>query len=139
MTIQDELFHEDLHDALRHCVQAMGGVKRVGATMRPELPADQAGRWLADALNADRRETLGLAHLQMLLKMAREAGVHTGMAFLAREAGYAEPTPVEAQDQVAQLQRQFIDQASRMEALARTIERLTAPMGAARKQAGRKW
>jgi hypothetical protein len=139
MTFQDELFHEDLHDALRHCVQAMGGMKRVGATMRPELPADQAGRWLADALKADRRETLSLQHLLMLLQMARQAGVHTGMAFLSREAGYAEPVPVEPDDQVAELQRQFIDSTQRLAALARDIERLTArPAGARAANGGRR-
>lgn len=55
--MQDRLFFEDWREALRHVVAAMGGPKVVGARMRQDMKPD---------------------HLFLLLRLAREAGVHAG-------------------------------------------------------------
>lgn len=53
---QVALFHESITDAMREVILALGGLKSVASRMRPEMPADHAGRWLADCLSAERRE-----------------------------------------------------------------------------------
>lgn len=125
------LFFESTADALRAIVQVLGGFKKVGAQMRPELPADTAAKWLTDCLNPERREKLDPDQFLMLLKLGRQAGYHQAMEYFATEAGYESPRPVEPEDQYAALQREFIN-ATRLSAqLIERMERLTtAPVRA---------
>lgn len=120
---------DDLYEALAATVMAIGGFKRVGAALRPELPIEQAGRWLSDCCNPQRDHELKPAHLAMIRKLAREAGVHLLAHFEAHEAGYAEPVPVEPEDQVADLQRQFLTGAESLKAMLARIERLQPAIG----------
>lgn len=126
MAEQFPLFHEDLMEALRTCVQALGGPKKVGALLRPELPADQAGRWLADCLNPDRRDQLHPNQFLLVLREARKVGCHAAMNYLAQECGYADPQPIEPDDERAALQREFVQHSKALQALASRIERLGA-------------
>lgn len=110
MTDQLPLIVEDYLDAIRATVQALGGAKRIGSDMKPDLSVEAAGRWLSDCCNPDRRERLSPTELAYLRKRARAAGVHIMATFEMRDAGYADPTPVEPEDQRAALQRAFIQQ-----------------------------
>lgn len=121
---QPALPAESVADALRDVVRAMGGAKTVGARMRPELPADHAGRWLSDALNDNRREHLSPQQLLWLLREGRQAGAHGAMAYLCAEAGYADPLPVAPADEAAALQRAYIDSVRAQQAIADRLERL---------------
>lgn len=102
------LIVEDLPTAIRAVIQSLGGSKRAGSLLRPELPADDAGRWLRDCLDADRREKLSLEQFLLLLVEGRRVGCHVAMGFLCEQAGYAPPQPVEPAGEAAELQRQFI-------------------------------
>ena len=103
------LFHETVIDALRDVVQGLGGAKAVGAKMRPDKSADVAARWISDCLNPDRAERFDPDQVLWLLRQGRAHGCHAAMNYLAREAGYADPTPVEPEDERARLQREFIE------------------------------
>lgn len=118
---QEPLFFEDWRDALRHVVAALGGAKGVGAQMRPELKPDHAARWLNDCLNHDRRENLHVEHLLHLLLLARRAGVHVGMNYLAEECGYRAQA-VEPADERTELMRQYVEAAKIMGQIAKRIE-----------------
>jgi hypothetical protein len=120
-SFQPALFVEDIHTAFSDVVRALGGFKRVGSDLRPDKPADEAGRWLADCLNKDRRERLEYEQVLWLLKEARKVGCHTAMHFISEQSGYAAPVPVEPDDEVAELQRQFM---ASVQAQARIVERL---------------
>lgn len=124
MTDQPGLFLEDYSDALRALVMALGGYKRVGADLRPELPIEQAGRWLSDCCNPDRRDQLNPNHLALLRRKGREAGCHILATYEADAAGYAEPVPLVPSDQVADLQRKFIAAVDDQKALLAQLERL---------------
>jgi hypothetical protein len=124
VTEQFPLFHEDLTEALRTCVQALGGPKKVGALLRPELPADQAGRWIADCLNPDRRDQLHPNQLLLVLTESRKVGCHAAMRYLAFAAGYQEPAPMEPQDERAALQRQFVESVRQQNEILKRFERL---------------
>ncbi|WP_297170095.1 hypothetical protein [Thermomonas sp.] len=121
---QIPLFVESLDDAIRAAVQAMGGYKRVGADMKPELAADAAGRWLSDCVNPDRRERLTPHELAYIRRRARQAGIHILAAFEARDAGYAEPVPVEPEDERAALQRAFVESTKHLEQMLRRLQEI---------------
>ena len=124
---QEPLFFEDWRDAMRHAVAALGGAKVVAAQMRPELKPDHAARWLNDCLNADRREHLHVDHLLHLLTLARQHGVHAGMAYLADECGY-KALPVEPADERSELMRQYIEATRALGNIAKRIEATEAKL-----------
>lgn len=124
MTPQLPLFHEDVYDALRTCVQALGGYKKVGAAMRPELPISKAGEWLADCLNSARPQKLSLDQALYVLRESRAIGCHAGMYFIARDCQYSEPQPIEPDDEAADLERKFIGAVETLAPMLSRIEQL---------------
>ena len=120
---QPALFHESLTDALQDCIRALGGAKVVGHAMRPEKSIDDARRWLLDCLNPDRAERLAPDQVLWILREARKVGCHAGAAYILRECGYADPQPVEPEDERAALQREFVQMGKAMKALFARMER----------------
>lgn len=120
-TDQIPLFFESYEDAIRDTVTALRGFKVVGSKLWPAMPADDAGRKLAACLNPEKREKLDLGELQLIRRLARQAGVHILAHYEARDAGYSEPQPLNPEDEAAQLQREFI-------ASVKALERLQARM-----------
>ena len=120
---QDALFYESLADALRAVVQAMGGAKPVGSKLWPEKTPDAAARQLNDCLNESRPEKLSPEQVLWLLAAGRQVGCHAAMNYLAREAGYSDPLPVEPEDERARLQREYIEATKALQAIAGRIER----------------
>jgi hypothetical protein len=116
------MFFDDLEDALREIVRHAGGPKAVGAKLWPEIDPDKAGRRLMDCLNESRREILSPAQVMLLLRIGRQVGCHAAMNYLARECGYADPSPIEPEDEVARLQREFVEATKALGALADRIE-----------------
>lgn len=93
-------FLADVNDALKAVVVALGGPKRVGGLMRPELPAESAKDWVKHCLLPDRREKFSPEQVLWLLREARKVGFHAGMDFVASDTGYkAEPVDVQTQVQ----------------------------------------
>ena len=122
-TLQIPLFYDTYEDAIRDCVMALGGFKKVGAMLWPAMPADDAGRKLAHCLNAEKREKLDLGELALIRKAARQAGVHVLAAYEMREAGYCDPQPLSVEDEAAQLHREFIAAVKGLEAIQQRIAR----------------
>jgi len=117
------MFVDDLNDALRATINALGGMKMVGAELKPELSAIDAGKWLADCVNPEKRTRLAPDQLAYVRRKARAAGIHILAAFEMRDAGYQPPVPVEPEDERAALQREFIEMGKRMEALLSQMQR----------------
>lgn len=117
----------EINDALAECVKALGGSKQVGPCLWPEKSPDAAQRQLLDCLNDERPAHLSPAQVLLVLRFARERGVHVGMQFLCDALGYADPVPIEPKDEAAELQRQYIAAAREMGRLAERIERLSGP------------
>lgn len=122
--MQSPLFFEDVNDALRAVVAALGGMKEVGCRMRPEKGPEHAARWLADCLNPDRSEKLGPEQVLWLLSAAREAGFHDPMRWLAGAAGYQPPLPMDPTAELTDLTRQMAAQMSSLERLVGRMEHL---------------
>ena len=121
---QSALFHESINDALDACVKACGGAKKVAGKLWPEKTADAAHRLLLQCLNEDRSEKLGPDQVMFILKMARDIGFHDGMNFIARDAGYADPDPMDPEDEKTLVMREFIDAQKHMQRLADRMERV---------------
>ncbi len=127
--LQIPLFFEDLNDAIRATVLALGGFKRIGADLKPELAVDAAGRWLSDCCSADRREKLDPSQLAYIRRRARVEGVHILATFEMREAGYAEPQPITPEDEAAQLRREFVQASKAMRGLFARMDRAGLVVG----------
>lgn len=119
---------ESLNDALIECVKTCGGSKVVGLALWPAKGVEAAQRQLLACLNSERNEKLGPDELLHVLRMARERGCHAGVAFIAASLGYAEPVPIEPEDERAKLQREFIEASKHMARLADRIERVSQPI-----------
>lgn len=106
--MQQPLFHEDIYEALRTDVMALGGFKRVGAVLWPELAADKAGERLNACMDRARREKLDVEQLMLISRMAREMGSYATVFFFAEDCGFSRPTPVDPEDERSRLQKEFI-------------------------------
>lgn len=125
---QESLWHESTEDALRSLVDALGGFKKVGAMLRPTLPVDQAGRWLAQCMDASRPEKLALEDLLFLLAEGRKQGCHVAATFLMRRSGYKDPEPLDVETELQRLQRQFVEAAQSLSVIGHDIQTLSAGM-----------
>jgi hypothetical protein len=120
---QIPMFVDDLSDAIRATVNALGGMKAVGVELRPEKSAVDAGKWLADCLNTAKRDRLDPDQMAFIRRKARSAGVHILAAFEAQDAGYAPPIPIALEDEAAQLQREFIASVKALECIQNKMVR----------------
>lgn len=121
---------EDLPDALAAVVAELGGWKRVGVMLRPDLGRPEAaGQWLRDCLNPDRREHLAPAQVLTLLREARKAGYHAAKHWLDAELGYEQGAPVSPQEQAADLIATLQGIVSESRRIAERLERVSqAPL-----------
>ncbi len=121
---QVPLFVDDLNEAIRATINALGGMKAVGVELRPEKSAVDAGKWLADCLNPDKRDRLNPDQLAYIRRKARIAGCHILAAFEMQDAGYAPPVAIEPEDEKAALQRQFVEAVRQLEVLQGRLARV---------------
>lgn len=117
--------YEDIDDALTDLVNAAGGFKRVGGLLWPSLPAEDAAQRLRHALNKSRREKLSQHEIMALLRKGREIGFHNAKHFVDDAAGYSRAAPLDPKDELAVLQRLYIDSVQQQKAIADRLERLT--------------
>lgn len=126
---QVPMFFETVEDALGFVISALGGAKVVGCKLRPDLAEnspESAQRWVLECLNPDRPAFFHPSQVLVLLRLGREAGLHNAMEWICDRAGYAKPTPVEPQDEQAQLMRTFVQS---VEIQRHTLARLEALTG----------
>lgn len=114
---------ESVNDALQAAVTALGGYKKVGPSLRPELPIDQAAGWLRDCLNPARREKLAPEQVMLILRRARESGYHAAMNFVAFDTGY-KAQPVDPQTLEAELQERFIHAVEGLTSIQAQLQRM---------------
>lgn len=120
---QVPLFVEDLNEAIRATINALGGMKSVGVELRPEKSAVDAGKWLADCLNPDKRDRLAPDQLAWIRRKGRIAGCHVLAAFESLDAGYAPPVALEPEDERAALQREFVQAVKALDTIQQRMAR----------------
>ena len=128
---QEALFYESLNDALKEIMQVAGGAKSVSVLLWPEKSPDAARSRLLDCLNPDRPDKLSPDQVLLFLKIGRQKGCHAAMNYLARDAGYEDPKPVDPEDEKTKVQREFIEAQKYMSRLAARMERVGMMPGSA--------
>jgi hypothetical protein len=121
---QPQLFVETSDDAVRDTVRALGGAKFVGPLLWPAKKQDRAERDLLDCLNPNNPRELSFDEILLIGELGRARGIHILAGFVNFRLGYAPPVPVDPEDQIAELQRQFIERADSLAALGATIKRI---------------
>jgi len=112
---------ETLNDALIECVKASGGSKVVASILWPEKPLNDAQRLLLACLNTERSEKISPEQTMLILKLAKDSGSHAGVEFISKHLGYSIPTPIEPEDEKAELMREFIQAQKAMSMLAEKL------------------
>lgn len=127
----------DWNDALDGVVHALGGYKKVGVLLRPELHQKPLGaaQWLRDCLNPDKPERLNPDQVFMLLRCARGENYHAAKHWMDAELGYEQGRPLKPEDEVATLQQRGADLVRELRGITERMERLAQPPLAAVKSA----
>jgi hypothetical protein len=121
---QQALFYEDIYEALRTDIMALGGSKKVAHMLWPEKTVDKAAELLSNCLNRDRAEKLSLEQALLIKRAAKEVGSYAAHYLECDDIGFTRGHPIEPEDEAAKLQREFIEAAKRMEQMTARIERL---------------
>lgn len=116
--MQHELWHDTIFDALGSAVQVAGGVKKVSARLWPALDVTSASARLRGCLNPDHAQKLCPEEMLLILRLAKDAGDNSVMAYLARVLGYEiDPlTPVETEKRAKRARKlALLDELKRLE------------------------
>lgn len=129
--------HDDIYEAAKAVVRALGAAAAVGKRLWPSLPVKTAEGRLLDALNRNRSQKLDPEELLQLAKWGRECGCHALNDFFNHDTGYERSKPVVMAEQLARLhaeamraQRQAEEKAADLQTLLDN-PRLLAVMQAA--------
>lgn len=113
--------------ALERVVVALGGSKMVAPKLWPEKGVTEAQRLLCDCLNDERPAKLDFAQVLFILRLARDAGCHAGIAYITTHLGYSEPQPIDPKDELAELLRLNLEAHRESQRRHERIERLMQP------------
>jgi len=120
---QKALWSDTFEDALRVAVEAIGP-KNMAGELFPEKPVQQAAQLLWHCLDPERGEKLAASQIALIIRRGREAGSHAPMHFLAAEANYETPQPVEPEDERARLQRAFVESVRELRSIEQRLEKI---------------
>jgi len=114
-------------EALRTCVDAIGGLQEVGHTLRPDLSPEIAGQWLAHCLTAKCRDKLSLSQIWWIQQRAKAAGEHSGNEQWNQGIGYQVTAVIDPKEEMADMAKQAEQHARQASELSReVIERMRA-------------
>ena len=85
---------------------------------------------MSHCLNEDHAQHFHPQDIIWLLSRARMRGIHTAAAYLMRECGYADPVPIEPEDEAAALMRAFNHSVKVQRGILDRMEKLNLPMQA---------
>jgi hypothetical protein len=121
---QNQLFYEDIYEALRTDVMACGGTKAIGLAMWPKLSAAEAQQRVSNCLNRTRSEKFDAEEILFIKRLARQKGSFATVAFEMQDLNMTMPTPIEPEDERARLQREVVKAAETFKQMITRLERL---------------
>jgi hypothetical protein len=130
MAEQAKLFYEDINDAIGTTVMALGGYKKVGYMLWPNMKIESAYARLKVCVAPNGDQKLDQEEVQTLIREGRKVGCHAIMQFLCDDASYESPKPKEPEDELAQLLREFNTTGKRLENVGERITQLMNPIRA---------
>jgi len=113
-----------INSMLIECVKAAGGSKIVGPILWPEKSVNEAQKLLLSCLNEDRPEKLSPDQAFLIERLAKEAGSHVAIEYRCKALSYSIPTPIEPQDEMAELMKSFIKSQQELSVVAAKINGL---------------
>lgn len=113
---------DDIYDALKGIVDALGGAKKVGPRLRPGF--DGAQGWVLNCCNRDHAQNFAPHHTELLRQWACEIGYHDAEAWSAQRKGYAEPLPLAIETQIAAALKHAANDRRRAEESERNLREL---------------
>src|SRR6185369_13831133 len=123
---QSRLFYEDIYDAIGTTIMALGGYKKVGYTLWPNMKMESAYARLKNCVDPSKPEKLAPDELATLIREGKKAGCNAIPEFISDDAGYERPVPKNPEDELATLQREFIASVKKQEQIAERIERVVS-------------
>jgi len=121
---QEQLFYEDVYEAMKAVVAYLGGAQKVGPKMWPKKSDRQAWKDLLDCLNRNNDRKLDPEEIIMLFRMGRDAGFHSAWHWVNGEAGYHKPSPTSPTEEAESILTRAADLARESRAVALQLERL---------------
>lgn len=119
---QQKLWHDDIYDALRASVDALGGTKRVGHALWPAKTIEEAGKHLDRCLLSTSAQKLSLEELMWIFSQSAAKGCHVLASHFGHVGGY-KFVPVSPEDELAELQREFIRAVNEQKTLVERMQR----------------
>lgn len=114
-----------LAEAIYQVALKTGGHKKLAALVWPKLSVNSAHKRLLESLNDDRPHKLAPAELLAIMRIGRDVGCHAVANYLAREAGYNDPSPKDPQREVDEIRARLADGLDFIRRNADKLERLT--------------
>lgn len=96
---QPKLHYDDVDDALKDLILALGGNKKVGHRLWPAKTMEDASQLLRHSLDKSRREKLDQYELMTLLRWGREIGFHGAKHFIDDGTGYNRSSPSDPKEE----------------------------------------
>ena len=119
---QATLFEDHVYDALEQLVGALGGPKQVAHRLWPEKGIEAGAKDLRNCLSPHHRAKLDLFDLIQLLSWGQEQGHHMAMHRICKDAGYETPKPIDREQHVNELQKQFINATKQLDAISKELK-----------------
>lgn len=116
-------FYENPESALRACVEALGGAKKVGAALFPDKKIEDARNYLLACVNENRTEKLGYGQILWIFREAKRIGFHAGYDYWSGEAEY-ESKPVSQAEEIDRLTITIEQSSKTLAAALATLERI---------------
>lgn len=113
---------EDIYDALKGAVAALGGAKKVGPKLRPE--SRDARGWLLNCLNPEHAQKMDPEQVQLLLRLACEVGYHDAKHWIDADAGYQPALPARLEARLAEALRENAETRRRLDESNRCLREL---------------
>ena len=127
--MQAELpFYESPESALKACVAALGGAKKVGEKLFPDKTLENARDYLLACINADRAEKLNYSQIIYIFREAKQIGFHSGWAYWSSAAEY-ECRPIPPAEEVDRLITVVEQSTKTLAAALSALERIQAGQG----------
>jgi hypothetical protein len=116
--------YDDIYEATRVVVKALGGAAAVGKRLWPTKPIKTCEGRLLDSMNRNRSAELTGEELLQLAKWGREGGCHALNDFFNDDTGYERTRPIILTEQLARLQLAALDAQRKSEAAAEDLRTL---------------
>lgn len=122
--MQSEMpFFESPENALKGCIEALGGAKVVGQQLFPDKTIENARDYLLACVNSDRQEKLSASQIIFIFRQAKAIGYHAGFDYWAREAEY-EIRPITKAEEVDRLTNVIAEASKNLAGALATLERV---------------